>query len=109
MNEQETDSQTEEKSTTPSTGSDGSDSENCLDTQSPAIKDGPAVVGEMILRLYENEVITASFITLGRWTPGRLEKAMPIIFRECMARRQAFGRQADGLPERFNTGGEGIE
>jgi len=106
----EIDSKTEEKSTTSDTDTNGfEDSTISLDAAEEPPNDGPAVIGEMILRLYENEVITAEFPLLGRWTPGRLEKAMPIIFRECMARRQAFGRQADGLPERFNTGGEGIE
>lgn len=106
MNDQEIKSWTEEQSTGGDTDTNGNDSEKDIDTREKESEDGPTVNGEMIVRIFDDETVTVSFTKLGLWTPGRLEKAMPQIFRECILARQAFGRKADGLPERFNTGDE---
>lgn len=80
------------------------DSQKNVDT--PPIPVQNQCVGEVRLRLFDDETVTVDFVELGRWTPGRLEKAVPRLFRECILARQAFGRKADGLPEHFNTGNE---
>lgn len=106
----ETTSKTEENSTTPNTDNGGSELENFLDPpEKTSNDDGPAISGEMVVRLFADETVTVTFSKLGLWTPGRLERAMPRIFRECILARQAYGRKLDGLPEQFNSEPEADE
>ena len=84
-------------------------SENLLDSVGSGVEDGPEVVGEMRLLLFADETVTVEFPNLGRWTLGRLEKAMPRILHQAMIERQKALRLAQGQPEVFNTGYEGTE
>lgn len=122
MSDPEIEWKIEEKSTTPSTESDGSeakpesaapweinvnDSEKEVDTFFPAEDDGPKCVGEIRIELFEDETVRVSVPNLGRWTPGRVEKAIPRLFREIIQERQRAMRVDMGLPADFVIGSEG--
>lgn len=80
-------------------------SENVVDTDKEERNDGPKVTGECRILLHDDETVSVSFPVLGRWTPGRLEKAMQRVFYECMLARQQHLNRSEGRPEHFNLHG----
>lgn len=79
-------------------------SENILDTPISDVEDGPKVCGVMTVTLFEDETMKVEFSNVGRWTLGRLEKAMSPIFRQIIIERAKILRKSQGLPEEFSMG-----
>jgi hypothetical protein len=84
----------------------GPDSEKNLDNVEEGDHfSGNKVSGVMIVTLFEDETIEVKFPKLGRWTLGRLEKAMSRMLREVIVERAKFHRLSVGQPEEFVTSG----
>lgn len=79
-------------------------SENIVDTPPTAEDDGRKVCGVMTVTLFEDETMKVEFPNVGRWTLGRLEKAMSPIFRQIIIERAKVLRKSMGLPEEFSMG-----
>lgn len=117
----ETDWKIAEASTSESTGNDGSNtegfenlfeepkepweikgenSEKDVDISLVPVEDENKCVGELRVLLFEDETMKVEFPKLGRWTLGRLEKAMSPILRACQIElakelRRSLGQPAD--------------
>lgn len=113
----ETDWKIEEASTTESTEKDGfeevqeepwekkeGDSEKDVDISYVPAESELKCVGELHVQLFEDETVRVTFPNLGRWTLGRLEKAMSPIYRACQIERAKELRRSQGLSEDFNMG-----
>lgn len=59
-------------------------------------------IGQMIVTLFEGDVLEIRFPNIGKLTPGRVEKASNAIFRAIMLARSAAERGQDPQPVRFN-------
>lgn len=66
---------------------------------------GPRVVGKMVVELLEGDTFRVRFPILGLFTHGRLEAALPFLYRELTLARAAEQRVAQGRPREFNMGG----
>lgn len=68
-----------------------------------------SVIGKIQLTFHKDGLVEMEVLHLGLLTLGRLEAAMPQIYRNLMLARAAYSRKADGQPEKFNINpaGEG--
>lgn len=70
-----------------------------------SVDSGPRVVGKMVVELLEGDTFRVTFPHLGLFTPGRLERALPFLYRELMLARAAAERVSRGEPRTFNMEG----
>lgn len=85
------------------------DSEKGVDISLVPQEDDNKCVGEIHVQLFEDETVRVSIPNLGRWTLGRLEKAMSPILRAIQLERAKQLRRSQGLPEEFNMSDAGEE
>lgn len=76
-------------------------SEKDVDISFAPDEDENKCVGELHVLLFEDETVRVEFPKLGRWTLGRLEKAMSPILRACQIERAKELRRSQGQPAEF--------
>ena len=76
-------------------------SEKDVDISLVPVEDENKCVGELHVLLFEDETVRVEFPKLGRWTLGRLEKAMSPILRACQIERAKELRRSLGQPADF--------